>query len=70
MVLTMHGFSNGGYLLLLGLLSLVASMAFWFRDVAAEGTIFLTHIILSIYNLNIAKAIPGEDVEQALIKYK
>jgi len=27
-VLTMHGFSNGGYLLLLGLLSLVASMAF------------------------------------------
>ena len=46
MVLTMHGFSNGGYLFLLGLLSLVASMAFWFRDVAAEGTIFLTRIIV------------------------
>lgn len=70
MVLTMHGFSNGGYLFLLGLLSLVASMAFWFRDVAAEGIMFLTGIMLRIYNINIAKVIPGEDVEQALIKYK
>nr|QBM31568.1 hypothetical protein [Arthrobotrys musiformis] len=70
MVLTMHGFSNGGYLFLLGLLSLVASMAFWFRDVAAEGIIFLTGIMLRIYNIYIAKIIPSEDVEQALIKYK
>nr|QBM09620.1 hypothetical protein [Dactylella sp.] len=70
MVLTMHGFSNGGYILLLGFLSLLASMAFWFRDVAAEGIVFLIGIVLRIYNIYIAKAIPREDVEQALIKYK
>nr|QID02739.1 LAGLIDADG endonuclease [Orbilia oligospora]QID02807.1 hypothetical protein [Orbilia oligospora] len=32
--------------------------------------IFLTGIMLRIYNLYIAKVIPSEDVEQALIKYK
>ena len=36
-VLFMHGFSNAGYLLTLGFISLVASMSFWFRDVISEG---------------------------------
>jgi len=34
----MHGFSNAGYFLTLGFLSLIGSMAFWFRDVISEGT--------------------------------
>jgi len=34
----MHGFSNAGYLLTLGFISLIGSMAFWFRDVISEGT--------------------------------
>lgn len=66
----MHGFSGGGIFLTLGFLSLICSMAFWFRDVISEGKILLTHIILYINNLNTAKAIPTEDVEQALNIYK
>jgi hypothetical protein len=34
----MHGFSHAGYLLTLGLISVISSMAFWFRDVISEGT--------------------------------
>jgi len=58
-VLTMHGFYGGGIFLTLGFLSLICSMAFWFRDVISEGKILLTHIILYINNLNTAKAIPS-----------
>lgn len=35
----MHGFSNGGYFLILGFLSLIGAMSFWFRDVISEGTV-------------------------------
>ena len=38
-VLTMHGFSNGGYFNIFGFLSLIGAMAFWFRDVISEGTV-------------------------------
>nr|YP_009663691.1 cytochrome c oxidase subunit 3 [Dactylella tenuis]QCW06874.1 cytochrome c oxidase subunit 3 [Dactylella tenuis] len=57
MVLTMHGFSNGGYLFLLGLLSLIASMAFWFRDVAAEGTYLGDHTSAVQRGLNLGVAL-------------
>lgn len=70
MVLTMHGFSGGGVFLTLGFLSLISSMAFWFRDVISEGKLSLTLTKFNIYNLNTAKAIPIEDVEQALNTYK
>ena len=54
----MHGFFNAGYLLILGLFSLIASMAFWFRDVISEGTwksLPLKDLPYN-YTLNIAKA--------------
>lgn len=56
-VLTMHGFSGGGYLLLLALLSLLASMAFWFRDVAAEGTYLGDHTMAVQRGLNLGVAL-------------
>jgi hypothetical protein len=70
MVLTMHGFSNANYFLTLSFISVVSSMSFWWRDVISEGKVLLKSTILSIYNLNIAKAIPTEDVEKALNIYK
>nr|QBM09624.1 cytochrome c oxidase subunit 3 [Dactylella sp.] len=57
LVLTMHGFSNGGYILLLGFLSLLASMAFWFRDVAAEGTYLGDHTVAVQRGLNLGVAL-------------
>jgi len=69
-VLTIHGFSDSSRFLSSGLLSLVLSMSFWWRDVISEGTLWLKRTILSIYNLNIAKAIPTEDVEKARNIYK
>ena len=40
-------------------------MAFWFRDVVAEGK-----LIIPYYNLNISKAIPVEEINEVLIDYK
>lgn len=37
-VMTMHGYAFGGYLALIGFLSVVGTMVFWFRDIIAEGT--------------------------------
>jgi hypothetical protein len=70
MVLTMHGFSNANYFLTLSFISVVSSMSFWWRDVISEGKVLLKSTILSIYSLNIAKAIPTEDVEKAIYKAK
>lgn len=53
----MHGFSNAGNFFFLALISVVASMAFWFRDVVSEGTAQNLKIKLSNYILKIAKAI-------------
>ena len=49
----MHGFSNAGYFLTLGFLSLIGSMAFWFRDVISEGTAksLLLKVVQSNYTL-------------------
>lgn len=67
----MHGFSNGGYFLILGFLSLIGSMAFWFRDVVSEGTEqrFISPVIQSNYSLNTAKTISQEEIEQTLINF-
>ena len=56
-VLTMHGFSNWCYLVLLGFLSLVCSMAFWFRDVSAEGTYLGDHTSAVQRGLNLGVAL-------------
>jgi hypothetical protein len=48
LVLTMHGFSNAGYLVLLGFISVVTSMSFWFRDVIAEGTCSMFMFVVMI----------------------
>jgi len=71
MVFTMHGFSNAGYIVTLGLLSLIGSMAFWFRDVVAEGTAkcLSPKVVLFNYTLNIAKAITEEEIKLALDYY-
>ena len=64
----MHGFSSGGYFLTLGFLSLIGSMAFWFRDVISEGIsqILNFQAVLFNYILNIAKAVSKEEIKQAL----
>ena len=36
-VMTFHGYSNGSFLLALGLVATVSTMALWFKDVTREG---------------------------------
>jgi len=69
-VLSFHGFAYAEYNLMMSLTSVILAMSFWWRDVIAEGKTWLKGTILSIYNLNIAKAIPIEDLEKALSIYK
>jgi hypothetical protein len=71
LVLTMHGFSNAGYFLTLGFLSLIGSMSFWFRDVISEGRAksLLLKVVQSNYTLNLAKAIPKEEIKLVLDSY-
>lgn len=70
--LSMHSFYNAHYLFYSGLILVISSMWFWFRDVVSEGmgTFLLKDTILNFYNLNISKAIPTENVEKALNIYK
>ena len=42
-VMYMHGYPNGGILLLLGLVLTVYGMGVWFRDVNTEGTLLGNH---------------------------
>lgn len=65
-----HGFSNAGYVLGIALVTLIYTMSLWFRDIISEGRVWLKRTILSIYNLNIAKAIPSKEVEKALDNYR
>ena len=67
MVLTMHGFSNAGYFTTLGLLSLIGSMAFWFRDVISEGTFSFRDYINFITALEFRHQF--ENIEQSVIKF-
>ncbi len=63
-VLSFHGFAYAEYNIMLSLTTLILSMSFWFRDIIAEGKVSLKNKRLFNYNLNIAKAIPAEDLEK------
>ena len=62
--LSMHNFNNAYYLFYISLILVVSSMSFWFRDIISEG------IQKTLYSLNISKAIPVEELNEALIDYK
>lgn len=51
-VLTMHGFNDIRYCLMLGLLSVIFSMSLWFRDVISEGTYLGNHTLAVQKGLN------------------
>jgi len=64
----MHLFSNSYIVFYLSLITLVASMAFWFRDIIAEGKLKLNNTLN--YYLNIAQKIPSIHLEEALYTYR
>lgn len=68
--LSFHGFAFAEYNLMMSLISVILAMAFWWRDVIAEGMLNLKNRILFNYNLNIAKAIPLENLNKSLNDYK
>ena len=68
--LSFHGFSVAEYNLMLGLMSVMLAMSFWWRDVIAEGKMYLNRKIRFNYNLNVARAIPVENLEKWLNDYK
>ena len=68
--LSFHGFAFAEYNLMISLISLILAMAFWWRDVIAEGTMYLNRKIRFYYNLNIARAIPVENLKKCLNDYK
>jgi len=51
-VLNMHNFENMGIVFILALLSVIASMALWWRDVIAEGSYLGNHTIAVQKGLN------------------
>ena len=69
--LAMHTFSNAYNVFYSAFLLVVFSMAFWFRDIISEGTgtSRLKQYIFKLFYLNTARAIPIEDVKQALSTY-
>jgi len=44
-VMYFHGFSNGGYFLMIGLILTTSGMILWFRDVIIEGTYLGNHTL-------------------------
>ena len=56
-VLTMQGFNNAGYLLVLAFISLILSMSFWWRDVISEGTYLGNHTLAVQKGLNMGVAL-------------
>jgi len=56
-VLTMHGFVNATFILACALTCLVLSMAYWFRDVIAEGTYLGNHTLAVQRGLNMGVAL-------------
>lgn len=69
--LSMHSFSGAYNIFYLSLVMVVFSMSFWFRDIITEGTgtLRLIQDIFNFFYLNTAKALPIEDVKQALSIY-
>lgn len=61
----MHLFNNSYIFFFIALTTVISSMALWFRDIVSEGRSSITY-----YNLNIAKAIPAEEINKVLIDYK
>jgi len=56
-VSNMHGFEQAGIWLPLSLILLIASMAFWFRDVISEGTYLGNHTLAVQKGLNMGVAL-------------
>lgn len=52
-VLAMHGFSNGGFLFFIGLLNVILSMSFWFKDITSEATFLGNHTYAVQRGINI-----------------
>lgn len=77
-VLSMHGFNHGGTVISLGLIVTVFGMLLWFRDIVMEGiqqhlqsnVMFYVNIKNYICDLISSKALPEEEVKQALISYR
>lgn len=67
----MHSFSDAHNVFYLAFVILVFSMSLWFRDIISEGTgtLRLIQYSFKFFYLNTAKAIPIEDVKQALSTY-
>lgn len=57
LVLTMHGFNAGAAFILFALISLIASMSFWFRDVISEATYMGNHTLAVQRGLNMGVAL-------------
>lgn len=51
--LSFHSFSNGYYLLYIGLILVVSGMSFWFRDVIAEATFLGDHTLAVQKGINL-----------------
>jgi cytochrome c oxidase subunit 3 len=56
-VLSMHGFSNASYFLMLAFILVVSSMSFWFRDVISEATYLGNHTLAVQRGLNMGVAL-------------
>jgi len=52
-----NGVSNGGFLVIIGFITTVSSMALWFRDVVAEGTLLGNHTFAVQKGLNLGVAL-------------
>lgn len=67
----MHGFEQAGIWLPLSLLSVIASMSFWFRDVISEGTAKCLQLYLRNLHfiLKTVKAIAIEEIKQCLADF-
>lgn len=56
-VLSMHGFCNAEYFLLIAFIIVISSMSFWFRDVISEGTYLGNHTLAVQRGLNMGVAL-------------
>lgn len=52
-----NGYANGGMLVSIGFITVVASMALWFRDVIAEGALLGNHTFAVQKGLNLGVAL-------------
>lgn len=56
-VLTIHGFNNAKYFLILAFFCLISTMSFWFRDVISEKTYLGNHTLAVQRGLNMGVAL-------------